>query len=416
MFERLRQLFSRSAREAQLREHLQRLRPKLPIPVFWLFGRTQSGKTSLIKYLTGAERAAIGKGFEPCTRFSSKYQFPTAEAPLVTFLDTRGLDEPGYDPAEDLARFGGEAHVVVVTVKAMDHAQENVLTHLRTLRKASPARPVLLVLTCLHEGYPQQQHPMAYPFDAEGKPEPAASVSDELARSLAEQRSRFAGLYDRVVAVDLTQPEEGFNEVNYGGETLRAALLDLLPAALRQTLLTLKEATSDLQDLYEQQALPYIIGYSTLAATAGTIPVPLVDLAVLSGIQSRMVYHLAKLYGQPMDPKRFLEVAGTLGGSIVFRQGLRELIKLVPYLGTVAGAVACGTLAGATTFALGKAACYYYSSVHRGHVPRPEELKRYFNEQRLHAALNWKRIATASEEEREKTADSSTASPGEHAP
>jgi len=417
MLERLRRLFSRSAREDQLREHLDRLRPKLPVPVFWLFGRTQSGKTSLIKFLAGAERAAIGKGFEPCTRFSSRYQFPTAEAPLASFLDTRGLDEPGYDSSEDLARFGSEAHVVVVTVKAMDHGQENVLTHLRTLRKEIPTRPVLLVLTCLHEAYPQQQHPTPYPFNGDGKPDPAAApVPEGLARSLAEQQSRFAGLYDRVVAVDLTPVEEGFTEPDYGGETLRSALLDLLPAALRQTLLTLKEAMSDLQDLYERQALPYVVGYSTLAATAGTIPVPLVDLALLSGIQSRMVYHLAKLYGQPMDHKRYLELAGTLGGSIVFRQGLRELIKLIPYFGTVAGAVACGAMAGATTFALGKASCYYYSSVHRGHVPRPEELKRYFNEQRLWAAANWKRIAAASEEEKGRPSTPAPPSLTENAP
>ncbi len=398
MLDRLRRLFSRSAREEQLREHLERLRQKLPVPVFWLFGRTQSGKTSLIRFLTGAERAVIGKGFEPCTRFSGRYQFPTDEAPLVSFLDTRGLDEPGYDPAEDLARFGAEAHVVVVTVKAMDHGQENVLTHLRTLRRANPSRPVLLVLTCLHEAYPQQQHPEPYPFDDSGGPGPA--VPESLARSLAEQRARFAGLFDRAVAIDLTPPEEGFREPDYGGEALRQALLDLLPAALRQTLLTLKEATSDLQGLFEQQALPYVIGYSTLAATAGTIPVPLVDLAIISGIQSRMVYHLAKLYGQPLDRRRYFELAGTVGGSVVFRQGVRELIKLVPYAGTVAGAVACGALAGATTFALGKAACYYYSSVHNGHVPQPEELKRYFNEQRIWATANWKRIAAASEEQR----------------
>jgi uncharacterized protein (DUF697 family) len=409
MFERVRRLFSRSAREEQIREHLERLRPKLPVPVIWMFGRTQSGKTSVIKHLTGAERAAIGKGFEPCTRFSARYQFPTAEAPLVTFLDTRGLDEPGYDPGEDLARFGDEAHVVVVTVKAMDHGQENVLTHLRTLRKAHPTRPVLLVLTCLHEAYPQQQHPTPYPFTDNGEPDPnGAPVHDDLKRSLAEQRERFAGLFDRAVAVDLTVPEEGFTEPDYGGEALRAALLDLLPAALRQTLLTLREAMSDLQDLFEQQALPYVVGYSTLAATAGTIPVPLLDLALLSGIQSRMVYHLAKLYGQPRDQRRYLELAGTLGGSIVFRQGVRELIKLVPYFGTVAGAVACGALAGATTFALGKAACYYYSAVHRGHVPRPEELKRYFNEQRLWAAANWQRIAAASEEKKGEPAPDAT--------
>src|ERR687888_1145815 len=101
--------------------------PRANAPVFWLLGKTQSGKTSVIKYLTGADQAEIGRGFRPCTRFSREYQFPTAEAPLITFLDTRGLDEPGYDPAEDLVRFHASAHVVIVTVKVLDHAHENTL-------------------------------------------------------------------------------------------------------------------------------------------------------------------------------------------------------------------------------------------------------------------------------------------------
>src|SRR5436305_1984120 len=95
MFERLRQLFSRERREARVRERLEQLRQKLPAPVFWMFGKTQSGKTSVIKYLTGAERAEIGKGFRPCTRFSQLYEFPSPETRLLSFLDTRGLDEPG---------------------------------------------------------------------------------------------------------------------------------------------------------------------------------------------------------------------------------------------------------------------------------------------------------------------------------
>jgi uncharacterized protein (DUF697 family) len=396
MFDRLRQLFSRSARDARVAERLARLRGQMPVPVFWLFGKTQSGKTSLVKFLTGADRAEIGKGYEPCTRFSSRYQFPTAEAPLVTFLDTRGLDEPGYDPAEDLAAFGAEAHVVVVTVKALDHAQENVLAHLRTLRKARPGRPVVLVLTCLHEAYPQQQHPRPYPFADGVTPGPTdVPLSEDLVRSLDEQRRRFEGLVDRVVPVDLTPAEEGFAEPDYGGEHLRQVLLDVLPAALRQTLLTLDEAKRDLGALYDQHALPHIVGYSTLAAAAGAVPVPLVDLALLSAIQSRMVYHLAELYGQPLSRTRFFELAGTLGGSVLLRQGVRELVKLVPFVGPVAGSVACGALAGASTFALGKAFCFYYRQVHNGHVPRPEELRRYFREQLALAEGAWKRAAAA---------------------
>src|SRR5262245_13385271 len=77
-----------------LEPQLAELRAHVPAPVFWLFGKTQSGKTSVVRYLTGAEDAAIGNGFRPCTRTSRIYPFPTEEAPVLTFLDTRGVDEP----------------------------------------------------------------------------------------------------------------------------------------------------------------------------------------------------------------------------------------------------------------------------------------------------------------------------------
>src|SRR5215468_110101 len=113
MFDRIKQAITRHGDRQQIHDRLETLRQRAPVPVFWLFGKTQSGKTSIIKYLTGADEAEIGHGFRPCTRFSRQYEFPTAEAPLLTFLDTRGLDEPGYDPREDLARFDEQAHVVV---------------------------------------------------------------------------------------------------------------------------------------------------------------------------------------------------------------------------------------------------------------------------------------------------------------
>ena len=83
MFDTMKRWFSASARKAQLDEQLEKLRQRTPVPVFWLFGKTQSGKTSIIKYMTGADHAEIGKGFQPCTRFSRKYQFPSPEAPLL---------------------------------------------------------------------------------------------------------------------------------------------------------------------------------------------------------------------------------------------------------------------------------------------------------------------------------------------
>jgi uncharacterized protein (DUF697 family) len=384
MLDKVKRLFVPYPSDAAFQDALAKVRQKAPVPVFWLFGKTQSGKTSIVKYLTGADAAEIGQGFKPCTRFSRKYQFPTPEAPLLTFLDTRGLDEPGYDSTEDLAQFHAQAHVVVVTVKVLDHAQENVLTHLHSLRQDQPSRPVLLALTCLHEAYPQQQHVQPYPFE---KALEAPEVPEGLRRSLLAQQKRFEGLADQVVPIDLTRPEEGFAEPNYGGDHLKQVLLDNLPRVYRQTLLTLDETTRELQDLFAKRALPYIIGYSSLAATAGAVPIPWVDLMILPGIKTRMIYHLAQLYGQPLNGPRFLELAGALGFGMAVRQAVRELVKLVPYVGSVAGAA----MAGATTFALGKAFCYYYSAVQRGHIPRAEELKKYYQDQLVLAQKFWRK-------------------------
>src|SRR5436305_8411543 len=115
MWQRVSGLFAPKVSEEEIRARLDQLRDKTPVPVFWLLGKTQSGKTSVIRYLTGAEDAAIGNGFRPTTRTTREYPFPTPEAPLLSFLDTRGLDEPGYDPAADVAACDPKAHLVIVT-------------------------------------------------------------------------------------------------------------------------------------------------------------------------------------------------------------------------------------------------------------------------------------------------------------
>jgi hypothetical protein len=58
---------------------------------------------------------------------------------------------------------------------------------------------------------------------------------------------------------------------------------------------------------------------------------------------------------------------------------------MIPFAGSVAG----GALAGASTFALGKAFCFYYQAVHQGHVPKTEDLRRYYHEQLNLAEKMW---------------------------
>jgi uncharacterized protein (DUF697 family) len=365
------------------------LRTKTPAPVFWLLGKTQSGKTSIVRFLTGAEDAAIGSGFRPCTKTSRLYQFPTPDAPLLTFLDTRGVDEPGYDPTEDVAAFDPKAHVVLVTVKATDFAQGNVRTALERIRAASHSRPVVLVVTCLHEAIPREPHPEPNPFSvlAEDAHAPLPdTVPQPLRECIDEHRRAFNGLFDYCVALDLTKPEDGFANPDYGGEYLKRVLLAILPAAYRQTLLRLKEATEALKDAHLRHALPIVMAYSSVAGTAGAIPLPFVDMVILPGVQARMAHHLAKIYGQPMTPERLKELATAVGVGMVARTLARQAVKFIPFVGSAVGA----TVGAASTYALGRALCFYFEAVCEGHVPTPDALRKFYHEQYAAAEERWK--------------------------
>jgi uncharacterized protein (DUF697 family)/predicted GTPase len=355
-----------SAEEA-FRLAKERLIRKAPPPLLWMFGKTQSGKSSIIRFLTGVADISIGLGFRPTTKQSTVYDFPTSDAPLLRFVDTRGLGEVKYEPAEDIAKFNDEAQLVIATVRLTDMALEAILEPLRRIRAARPDRPILLAVTTLHLAYPQKQHP-PYPFAETLEPE---GIDSDVRRLLEEQRKRFHGLVDVVVPIDLTRPEEGFDDVTYGGQHLRDELLKVLPDAYRQSLLKLKEDLNELREMLLNRALPSILRTATLAGTAGAVPVPFVDIPIVAGLQTRLVYKLANLYSQPHHARRFLEAAGIIGVGALGRVALKQVTKLIPWVGSVAG----GAYSFGVTYAIGRAACWYYGEILSGHLPNADEVK-----------------------------------------
>jgi uncharacterized protein (DUF697 family) len=193
------------------------------------------------------------------------------------------------------------------------------------------------------------------------------------------------------VPIDLTKPEDGFADPEYGGEHLKHALLATLPGAYRQTLLRLKDATDALKGVHQRHAEPVILGYSTMAATAGAVPVPFVDMVIIPGIQARMAADLAKQYGQSMTMDRYREIAAAVGVGLVSRQLARQATKFIPVVGSAVGAA----VGGASTYALGRALCYYFQAACEGHVPDAQTLKAYYREQYSAAEQRWKKDAAA---------------------
>lgn len=396
MFDTLKSWFGfGSLSDEQFEKQREELLKKTPVPVIWLFGKTGSGKSSIVKYLTGATAAEIGNGFRPQTMTSTRYDFPTEDQPIVRFLDTRGLGEAGYDPADDLSAFDTQAHVVVVVARVMDHALADLVEPLKKIRAARPSRPVILALSCLHEAYPFEQHPVPDPFECGPdafddsmsllRPSNRATIP-ALQRSLQEQETRFAGLVDRIVPIDLTKPEEGYHQPEFGGRRLEEALIDLLPAACRQALLHLEDVRKSLADLTARQALPTIIRYSSMAATAAATPLPWVDIPAVMALQTRLIYVIAELYEQKMNVELLTKMAGAAAGGLALRFAVKAPLKLVPVVGQTANAA----MAFAYTFSLGKACCWYFGEVRNGHVPAPEDLNKVWGEQLEQATNVWR--------------------------
>jgi uncharacterized protein (DUF697 family) len=350
----------------------------LPPPTIWLLGKAQSGKTSVIRALTGSSRAEIGNGFRPCTRISHVYAFPSDEACILRFLDTRGLGEAGHDASAELPKLEDQTDLIIVVIKAMDHAQQHVLDVLRDVMSRRLDRPVLVLQTALHEGYPsaQMRHVVPYPYGELPFPPP---VPHDLARSLIMQRELFRAYQARFVPIDFTLPEDKLQPCDYGLEQLWTVIEELLPLGVRGMLAKAPEARQAVRDELFRKAQPQVIAHAMAAGGAGAVPLPVVDVPLVLAAQARMLHKIAEIYEQPMNLARMSEIAGVLGFSYLTRLGVRELVKFVPIPGLGPSVSAC--YAAASTYALGAAMCQYFGRGRGGAMPDVETIRRLYDEE-----------------------------------
>ncbi|MDZ5456889.1 YcjF family protein [Azohydromonas lata] len=95
-----------------------------------------------------------------------------------------------------------------------------------------------------------------------------------------------------------------------------------------------------------------------IAATGvSLVPVPLLDLAAIMGIQVDLMHELCKLYDVPFKEKLVRSLLTSLAGAagtVVAMATLTSLAKTVPMLGSVAGAAGLSATAAAVTYATGR--------------------------------------------------------------
>jgi uncharacterized protein (DUF697 family) len=359
-------LFAPKLEQEDTQAQLLTLKSSLPIPVVWLFGKTQSGKTSIIKALTHQNDIEIGNGFEACTKFSTKYAFPTSQEAFIHFLDTKGIGEIDYNPAEDIAFFEQHAHILMVVVKALDSNLESMLKHLQTITQ-NKNYPIIVVQTTIHEGYEDitMEHIQPYPFET------FANVPNNLSRPLLQQRELFKHnriLVQKFVVVDLTKPQDGYINPNYGLEALWEAIEEVFPYGIRSLMM------DNFGDIYASKAHPHIITHAILSSASELIPLPMASIPIVTSIQAKMLHSIASIYNQKLDVKIITELSTALGGSFVFSLLGRQLVKLIPLYGSAFNAL----YTGAITYALGRLLCIYFNRTKEGEMLTKSQIRTLF--------------------------------------
>jgi uncharacterized protein (DUF697 family) len=134
--------------------------------------------------------------------------------------------------------------------------------------------------------------------------------------------------------------------------------------------------------------------YAAWGVAAGAVPVPVVDLAALAVVQTKMVTELAELYGETVSLESVQALVGVLIGVLVPKSASSLLSQvLVNVLPGVAGLVGLTTMAafsGVGTYAMGRVFIRYFEGGGRLHGISAksirEELEREFRQGKQAAA------------------------------
>ena len=183
----------------------------------------------------------------------------------------------------------------------------------------------------------------------------------------------------RFVAIDFTVPEDGYPPQDFGLETFWQVLQDVGPVAFD----ALHRAQADAEsEAILGKARPLIYGYGAAAAGAGAVPIPIVGVGGLAGILAAMLRTLAIRYRIAWTPSALAQFSGAVGGGALawwaFRYGLREMLKLIPMIGTVVAGAVNAAAGFAVTVGMGEAACVWLAYRRRGLAAPNAEVRRAF--------------------------------------
>ncbi len=125
------------------------------------------------------------------------------------------------------------------------------------------------------------------------------------------------------------------------------------------------DVTDDSPEGRRAAAVKLVKRFSLWSGVAGLVPVPLADLAAVTGVQIQMLRRLSQIYDVPFSENRGKAIIAGLAGTMVPASsslGAASLLKGIPLLGITVGALTMPALSIGATYAIGMAFIQHFIS------------------------------------------------------
>lgn len=155
----------------------------------------------------------------------------------------------------------------------------------------------------------------------------------------------------------------------YGLDTLIEVMQEVLPEEIIDTLMSVQQANLALKQKKSQAA---VAAAAVSAMTAGAVPIPFSDAAVLIPIEATMLASITVIFGFDISKSVLTglvsTIIGTSGTTIAGKMFVSNLFKMIPVIGQITGSVISGSTAAILTTALGEAYIGVMTAIFNGEV------------------------------------------------
>jgi len=115
----------------------------------------------------------------------------------------------------------------------------------------------------------------------------------------------------------------------------------------------------------DETALNLVNRFALWSGVAGLIPIPVVDVFAVGGLQIQMVRRISQIYDVEFSENRGKTLIASLAGSMIPATsgiGAASVLKSVPIVGTIAGGFVMPALSAGATYAIGKAFIQHFAT------------------------------------------------------